>query len=200
MNQEEAEAAYFMAAAESNVLPEAEEVVMDLDDMIELLRLLYWHDAADGDPEEFDEFAEMKLTDLWDQRKTAQGLIEAAKKIKATIDQALAAKLGPAGVARLDDFKVQVARDKKLVVTDPEGFVEWIGEDWTQVFNISGSNIRTKALRAIAEKRDLDPDHAFDAYCAYEPGDPRLVTIPLDKVGQKWRNLEHGQTEGALEE
>ncbi len=165
------------------------------DDLVTIMKGLYWGE----EPEELEEIQDHALGALWDERKSIQGIIEAAKQVKALIDAVMAKKLGPAGVGRFDDYQVKVAPQRKLKIIDPQGFVEWVGPDWHRVFNVSPNGLRMKGLRALAEERGLDPDHALDTYCEYEQGEGKLATIPLDRAAQKWRKLGHGETVDALD-
>jgi hypothetical protein len=173
--------------------------VLTLDDLIEVAREVYWADEADGWVEGFDEFADHNIQHLWDERKSVVGFIAALKMVKAAIDTVLAKRLGPVGKVRLDDYLVTAGADRKLRVTDAEGFVEWIGEDWPHTFSLTSAQVRVQSLREIAKRRGLDPDHAIDTFCEWRLGPSRVSTIPLSRAGKYAAEMEQGETRGVPE-
>lgn len=163
---------------------------LDFDDLVVLIKDAYWDEEADHSDEFFDDGIE----ELWEERKTLTGIIAAAKRVRDEIDKLIANKLGPATSVRLDDFQVKLAPSRRLRVIDPEGFKNWVGKDWDEVINVTSATLRVKALRAIAEKRDEDPDMALDAFCKWIEGEPRVTTIPIDKAPKYAQDMEHGET------
>lgn len=173
-----------------------EEELWDLQDFVELLQALYWLEPEDM-PEEMDELREKSLTGLWEERKTAKGLLNCAKRIVAAIDGEISRRLGPVGTARLDDYQVRISRDRRVHVLDPDGLAEWLGNDWEKAVNLR--YVRTSALRQIAEDRGLDPDEPIDSFLEIEEGDARLTTKPIEKAPKYVSKMGHGETRGALE-
>lgn len=171
--------------------------LFDVDDFVNLIKQLYWLDAGDQ-PEEFDDFADKTIVDLWEERKTAKGLVDAAKRIVAVIDEQLQKKIGPVGMARLDDYQVQVTAPAKRVVKDPMGLIEWLGEDWAEVFNFNGA--RVTALREIAKRRNQDPNTAIDSFFEEETGEAKLATRKLSDAPKYVQKMKHGEQRDTMEQ
>ena len=162
---------------------------LDYDDLSVLVKDAYWDEEAS-----FDEaFEESPLEDIWEERKTLTGMIAAIKRVRDALDAEIAERIGQAKTVRLDDYHVRMSTTRRLKVIDPIGFKNWVGKDWDAVINPLSATLRVKALRALAEARQEDPDMATDAFCKWVDGPMRLTTVPIDKAPKYAQEMEHGE-------
>lgn len=166
-----------------------------MEDILAALKELYWEDF---DWEEFgDQLGALPLKELWELHKQVEGFYRAAKDLRERIRKEIAAELGPAGSARLDDYLATVAPNSRTRVTDVEGLVDWLGEDWITAYN--PSYVKITGLRAIAKDRGEPADSAIEQFFTREDaGEPSLKLIPVDKVkyAQEMANMETRNTTG----
>lgn len=157
------------------------------------------HIADDGLIHDEGEVEQLSLEEIYERRRILAGLVKASKELLNRVDAHIAERLGPAGYARFGNDYLSTAAKTKLVCSDPEGLVEYLGSEWHHAFNLNYP--RTTALREVAKKRQDDPDHAVQTYYEeVDTGERKLAIRPIEKAPRRALEMASGEVGGGADD
>lgn len=169
---------------------------VEIPDILDRIKGVMYGDAPDL--EGFD-----GLTTMWEVRRACESVIAAARAMKKEADGWLAEYLG-GNAARLDDSFLYAGPKRTMVVYNPKGLFDYLGDDIRECFR--ADDIRISSLRAVAERRLLESNPDLDdkvvkqsiasvvnSFIDYAKGDPELHVVPMTKAPKYAVDLAHGE-------
>ena len=131
--------------------------------------------------------------ELWLLLADAETYAAAARDLVAAIKTDFARTLSENESVRYGDIIYRMSVDRKERITDPQALVEFLNVDWHHVVPVTSSTrLKKGGIRAVCERRGLDPEVFEDTFIDVTWGDRRLVAIPISKAPKYAQGLDHG--------
>ncbi len=135
------------------------------------------------------------IDDLWIMESAAEQLIAAGKDVLAEIRRRMATDVAEFGPVRLGDTLYRFGNkwERKIIDGQDKMLLDWLGDDLKTA--VPASAVRITAVRAIAEKRDLDAKVVEDTFYVIEtdPDEPHeLQRVWGSRLPKYFATMKHG--------
>lgn len=137
------------------------------------------------------------IDDLWVMEAASERFVAAAKEVLAEIRRRMASDVGEFGAVRMGNtlYRVGKKRDRKIIVGQDKALLAWLGDDLASA--VPASAVRITAVRAVAEKRDLEVKTVEDTFYFWDedPDEPfALVRVheASPSIPQYFATMTHG--------
>jgi hypothetical protein len=121
-------------------------------------------------------------------------LKQTVDRMRGQVETEIAHRVGVKGAARVGEIVYRYKPKATMRIIDPQGLVDWLGEDWHHVIPVTRStSIRKGGMSAVCEKREADPRTIEDTFFEWEEGAPTVDRIPLDKAPKFLQRLGDGE-------
>lgn len=171
---------------------------MTTDELFELVRDAYSSAMWSEDFPALADLDDMGLEDLDALIVQLTVLRQTVDRLKGQTEEAIARRVGDGGAARVGDFVYRYKPRASQRIVDPQGLIDWLGDDWHQVIPVTASTaLRRGGLKAVCERRDVDVSAIEDTFLEWVEAEPTVQRIPVDRAPKFLQALTDGEVRRA---
>lgn len=147
--------------------------------------------SADG---YLDEMGELDVLQLCALRGFLERVSSAARAARQVVDGKIAAGLGENNGVRYGSQFIRAKSSSHFEVTNPDGLLEWLGDDLKNVINISSRGVvQIGRLKKLAEIKGSEAQTVVDTFGEYRSDGACLSAVPIDKAPKFAQKLAEGE-------